>query len=190
LPPGRGTRQALYRYEIPYAQPALDLTRAIPYPAANVNALIAEVGAKVASEQLKDQTVRQTQNGNFISLSGQNLAANQPITLRLSDLPMGVTSDVSAGDTAVQATSDRALLLILLGVGGLLVALLVALPVLRRREAPAAVAAAADQDSLVDALARLEIAHQAGEVSDAAYRDEKLRLKAQILDFVRKEGQA
>jgi Zn-dependent protease with chaperone function len=103
---------------------------------------------------------------------------------------MGVTSDVSAGDMAVQATSDRALLLILLGVGGLLVALLVALPVLRRREAPAAVAAAAGQDSLVDALARLEIAHQAGEVSDAAYRDEKLRLKAQILDFVRKEGQA
>lgn len=189
LPPGRGTRQVLYRYAVPYTGRTLDLTRAIPYPAANVNALIAEVGAKVTSDQLTDQTVRQTQNGNFISLSGQNVAANQPITLRFSDLPLGVSSAaMTAGETA-PATNDRALLLILLGAGGLLTALLVALPLMRRRATPVATRAT-DDESLVDALARLEIAHQAGELSDAAYRDARLRVKAQILNSARKAGRA
>jgi hypothetical protein len=187
LPPGRGTRQVLYRYAVPYTRSTLDLMRAIPYPAANVNALIAEAGAKVTSDQLKDQTVRQTQNGNFISLSGQNLSANQPIILRFSDLPLGVSGGAPATAEPVQAVSDRALLLILLGASGLLVALLAAIPLMRRREAPAATRAA-DGESLVDALARLEIAHQAGELSDAAYRDARLRVKAQILNHARKEG--
>jgi hypothetical protein len=179
----------LYRYAVPYTGRTLDLTRAIPYPAANVNALIAEVGAKVTSDQLTDQTVRQTQNGNFISLSGQNVAANQPITLRFSDLPLGVSSAaMTAGETA-PATNDRALLLILLGAGGLLTALLVALPLMRRRATPVATRAT-DDESLVDALARLEIAHQAGELSDAAYRDARLRVKAQILNSARKAGRA
>lgn len=187
LPPGRNSRQVLYRYEIPYSSPTLELVRVLPYPAANVNALVAEVGAKVTSDQLKDQTVRQTQGGNFISLSGQNLAANQLITLRFSNLPLGAAADT--GMAAAPATSDRTLLLLLLGVGGLLAAALVAWPLWRRRAAPAA-AVAITQDELIDALARLDLAHEAGELSDAAYRDERLRLKAQLLDLVRKEGRS
>ena len=190
LAPGQGTRQMLYRYSIPYTRDSLDLVRSIPYPSANVNALVADVGAKVTSDQLRDQTVRQTQGGNFISLSGQNVPANQPITLRFNSLPLGVSSSGAAtSDTPVQATSDRALLLLLVGVGGLLAAGLVALPLLRRRNAPI-VAAATDQDGLVNALARLDIAYQAGEMSEAVYRDRRRQLKAQLLDAVRKESAA
>ena len=128
LEPGQGTQQILYRYSIPFTRNSLDLVRSLAYPATNVNALVADVGAKVTSEQLRDQTVRQTQGGNFISLSGQNVAANQPISLRFSDLPLGVSSGASASDVPKQATSDRALLLIFIGVVGLVAALLVALP--------------------------------------------------------------
>ena len=111
-----------------FTRNSLDLVRSLAYPATNVNALVADVGAKVTSEQLRDQTVRQTQGGNFISLSGQNVPANQPISLRFSDLPLGVSSDAAASDVPKQATSDRALLLIFIGVVGLMAALLVALP--------------------------------------------------------------
>lgn len=189
LPPGRGTRQTLYRYEIPYTTSSLDVVRTLPYPAANVNLLMPEGSGRATSEQLKDQTVRQTQTGNFISLSGQNLAADQPITLRFSGLPVGAGGGAmaGAGETAT-ATNDRALLLILLGAGGLVIALLVGLPLLRRG-APAT-AAAASEAALIDALARLDIAHQAGELAEPAYRDARLRLKAQLLDLVRKEGRA
>ena len=189
LEPGQGTQQILYRYSIPFTRNSLDLVRSLAYPATNVNALVADVGAKVTSEQLRDQTVRQTQGGNFISLSGQNVAANQPISLRFSDLPLGVSSAAAASDVPKQATSDRALLLIFIGVVGLVAALLVALPLLRRQNAPAA-AVATDQDSLVDALARLDVAYQAGGISEAAYRDQRLRLKAQLLEAVRKDSAA
>ncbi|MCX7670573.1 MAG: carboxypeptidase-like regulatory domain-containing protein, partial [Anaerolineae bacterium] len=187
LPPGRGSRQVLYRYEIPYSGTTLELARSLPYPAVNVNVLVSEVGARVASDQLKDQTVRQTPSGNFISLSGQNLPANQPITLRFSDLPTASTA--GTGSAAASAAGDRTLALILLAVGGLLVGALVAWPLLRKRAAAPAAAAAAPDD-LIDALARLDLAHQAGELSDAAYRDARLKLKAQLLDLMRKEGQA
>ncbi|MCU0501309.1 MAG: c-type cytochrome [Anaerolineae bacterium] len=189
LEPGQGTQQILYRYSIPFTRNTLDLVRSLVYPATNVNALVADVGAKVTSEQLRDQTVRQTQGGNFISLSGQNLAANQPINLRFSDLPLGVSSNAVATDVPKPATSDRALLLIFIGVVGLVAALLVALPLLRRQSAPAA-AVATDQDSLVDALARLDVAYQAGGISEAAYRDQRLRLKAQLVEAVRKDSAA
>jgi len=189
LTPGQGTLQIVYKYSIPYARSSLDLVRSLAYPAANVNALVADVGAKVTSEQLRDQTVRQTQGGNFISLSGQNVAANQPISLRFSDLPLGVSSDAAASSVPKPATSDRALLLIFIGVVGLVAALLVALPLLRRQSAPAA-AVATDQDSLVDALTRLDVAYQAGGMSEAAYRDQRLRLKAQLLEAVRKDSAA
>ena len=56
--------------------------------------------------------------------------------------------------------------------------LLVALPLLRRRAGPAvaemASAAPATRDGLVDALARLDLAHEAGQLSEAAYQDQRL----------------
>ena len=57
-----------------------------------------------------------------------------------------------------------------------------ALPILRRRGTPAA-AGGATREELVDALARLDLAYEAGELSEAAYRDQRLLLKAQLRDF-------
>jgi hypothetical protein len=197
LTPGTGTRQILYRYSIPYTQNALDLTRTIPYPAAAINALVTDVGVKVSSDQLQNQGTRATQGGNFVSLAAQNVPANQPITLRFRDLPLGVAAGASSADQPVQATNDRTLLLILIGVGGLIAALLVALPLLRRRPALAAHSPAdyypadynpVDQESSIDALARLDIAYQAGEITESAYRDQRLQLKAQLLDLARTKG--
>ncbi len=189
LTPGTGTRQILYHYSVPYSQGALDLTRAIPYPAAAVNALVTDVGAKVSSDQLQDQGTRTTQGGNFISLAALNVPANQPLTLRFRDLPLGATAGASGADQPVQATSDRAPLLVLIGVGGLIAALLVALPLLRRRPAQVSYSGT-DQDSLIDALARLDIAYRAGEMTESIYQDQRMRLKAQLLDAVPARRQA
>jgi hypothetical protein len=51
------------------------------------------------------------------------------------------------------------------------------------RQRTAGARAAATREDLVDALARLDMAHEAGEVSDVAYRDQRLRLKAQLRDL-------
>jgi mono/diheme cytochrome c family protein len=185
LPPGQATRQVLYRYTIPYSGGKLDLQRSLPYPATNVNALIADLGQKVTTEGgLDNQGIRQTQNGNYYNLSGQNLPANQPIVLRLSGLPSGAAAATTSG-----SSSSSRILLYALAVVAIAGAILLALwPVLRRRARAGAVAQeATGREGLIDALAALDVAHSNGQVSDAAYRDRRLRLKAQLLDLVRKE---
>jgi hypothetical protein len=183
LPPGEGTRQVLYRYSLPYSGGKLDLERSLAYPAANVNALIADQGQKVVSEGLENQGIRQTQSGNYTNLVGQNLPANQPIRIRLSGLPAA-----AAAATPAQSATSRFLLYALAAVAIAGAVLLALWPVLRRRAQTGVIAEeAAGREGLIDALAALDVAHDNGQISDTAYRDRRLRLKAQLLDLVRKE---
>ena len=183
LQPGESTRQVLYRYALPYTGDKLDFARTLPYAAANVNALITDIGQQVNSEQLISQGVRQTQQGSFYNLVGQNLAAGQPVTIQMTGLAVAApaagaeVTPTTGGGTA----TGRILLWVLIGLAATGAALLVALPLLRRRGGEAK--GAATRDELVDALARLDMAHEAGELSDAAYRDERMRLKAQLRDL-------
>jgi mono/diheme cytochrome c family protein len=184
LPPGQATRQVLYRYALPYSEGELNLQRSLPYPAININALIADQGQKVASEGLQNQGIRQTQNGNYHNLVGQSLPANQPILIRLSGLP-----SAAAVETGPGASSGSRILLYGLAAAAVAGAILLALwPVLRRKVRTGAVAEeAADREGLIDALAALDISHKNGGISDTAYRDRRLRLKAQLLDLTRGE---
>jgi mono/diheme cytochrome c family protein len=193
LPPGQGVRQVLFRYTVPFAGDTLDLVRTIPYPATNVNALVTDVGAQVTSQQLANQGVRQTQNGNFINLTGQNIAANQPVTLRFTGLSKAAAASaaIAAGEPVkASGGTDRAVLFILAGVAGLGAMLLAAWPLLRKRSAGgvtfAPSAMPADRDGLIDALAQLDLAYGSGQLSDAAYRDQRLRLKAKLMDVMEK----
>jgi mono/diheme cytochrome c family protein len=184
LPPGEAIRQVLCRYSLPYSGGKLDLQRSLAYPAANVNALISDQGEKIVSEGLANQGIRQTQNGNYYNLLGQNVPANQPILIRMSGLP----SAAAAGATSGASTAGHILLYSLAAVvvaGAILLALW---PVLRRRaQAGATVEAATGRVGLIDALAELDIAFRNGQISDSVYRDRRLRLKAQLLDQMRKE---
>jgi mono/diheme cytochrome c family protein len=189
LAPGQGVRQVIYQYAIPYSGDTLDFVRTLPYPSAAVNALISDVGEQVTSQQLANQGVRQTQNGNYVNLVGENLGAGQQVTIRLSNLPSAageVTAAASGG-----GTTDRILLGVLIGLAAAGAILLITLPFWRKRAAASASAAAssAGSDSLVDALARLDMAYEAGELSETAYRDQRLRLKAQLRDALQGEAQ-
>ncbi|MCX6031278.1 MAG: c-type cytochrome [Chloroflexi bacterium] len=189
LPPGQGVRQMLFRYSVPFTSDTLDLVRTTLYPATNVNALVTDAGAQVTSQQLTNQGVRQTQNGNFINLTGQNIAANQPVTLRFTGLTNAAAASAAlATGEPVKASggTDRSVLFILAGVAGLGAVLLAAWPMLRKRGMADAAALTTDRDGLVDALAQLDLAHEAGRLSDAAYRDQRLRLKAMLLEVLRK----
>jgi len=181
LQPGQSTRQVLYRYTLPYSGDKLDFARALPYPATNVNALVTDVGQEVSSDQLISQGVRQTQQGNFYNLVGQNLPSGQPVTIRMSGLTPTAGAETAAAAAGGGNATGRILLWVLIGLAATGAVLLVPLPLLRRRGAEAT--GAATRDEVVDALARLEMAHEAGEASDVAYRDERLRLKAQLRDL-------
>lgn len=188
LPPGQGVRQVLYRYSLPYSGRTLDLSRSLPFAVANVNALISDQGEKVSSVGLADKGPRQTQNGNYFTFSGENVPAGQQITLHFTNLPAA-----GAGAALAPATSDRILLYVLVALAGAGAVLLATLPILRARArargAEVLVAAGPiSRQDLVDSLARLDIAYQAGQLAEASYREQRLRLKAQLQDLLRKES--
>ncbi len=186
LQPGQSVRQVLYRYSLPYSGDNLNFTRTLPYAAANVNALVTDVGQQVASDQLANQGVRQTQQGNFFNLVGQNVPAGQPISIRLSKLSSAAGAEAAAASGG--ATVNRILLWALIGLAAAGAVALVALPIARQRTAPVA-AGYSTRDELVDALARLDMAYEAGELSEAAYRDQRLLLKAQLRDLAQRAGE-
>ncbi len=188
LRPGSNVRQVLYRYSLPYSGNRLDFRRALPYPATAINALIADVGQQVSSPQLADQGRRSAQGASYYNLVATNLAAGQEILIRMTGLP----SAQGGGGSGSGATAlSRAVVFLLIGLAAGMAALLVALPILRRRMAPAPAARTGlDREALLDALAGLEAAYEAGEISEAAYRDQRLLLKAQLRDLLRREGAA
>jgi hypothetical protein len=188
LQPGQNVRQILFRYALPFNGDSLDLAQVLPYSAANVNALVSDIGQEVSSPQLMNQGVRSTQNGSYVSLLGQNLPAGHEVVIRMAGLPSagGVANAVGASGAGL----SRGLLFGLIGLATVAAVVLVALPIVRKRSAAPAYTAAASRDELADALARLDLAYEAGEVSESAYRDQRLRLKAQLRDLLRKEGAA
>ncbi len=180
LAPGEQVRQVLFRYALPYEGDALTLTRSLPYPAAAVNVLATDQGQKVSSPNMTDEGRRTTEMGSFFNLSAVNVAANQPITVELSNLPRsGAASPAATGGG--NGSMDRMLLFVLVGAGTAVAALLAAWPLLRR-PTRATANIPADREDLADALARLTLSYEAGEISESAYRDQRLHLKAQMLD--------
>jgi len=191
LRPGTNVRQLLFRYSLPYTGGQFDLVHTLAYPAANVNALISDVGQQVSSPQLASQGVRATENGGYHNLLGQNLAAGQQVLIRMTNLP--TAGGVAAAGTTGSGGVNPWLLAALIGLAAGGAVALILLPIVRGRSAGtgAAVAAAgATQADLVDALARLDLAYEAGELNETAYRDQRLRLKAQLSDLLRREGDA
>jgi mono/diheme cytochrome c family protein len=209
MAPGNGTRQLLFRYAIPYTGGTFEMTRTLAYPATAVNALIADMGEQVTSPQLQTQPPRQTPGGNYLNLLGQNIPANQVVTLRFTNLPAAnvSSSGTTAGTTGTAAPSgsDRTLMLIAIGILGFALVAMVSWPRLRRRalvpdaayetagaeaevrETPVFTSGVHTREALIDALARLDQAHQAGEIDDSAYREQRLHLKAQLADVLRQE---
>lgn len=188
LPPGQNVRQVLYRYALPYRGSTLELTRALSYPAANVNALVSDVGQQIIGQGLTDQGLRQTQGGNYYNFIAQDVPAGQALTLRMTNLP--TAGAIGASGTVIPSAASRILIGVLVALAVGAAAFLVALPILRRRAAQDVGAGLTGRAALIDALAELDLAHEAGELSDAAYRDQRLRLKAQLRDLLQKEGAA
>lgn len=193
LPPGQNVRQILFRYALPYDGASLDLVRSLPYPAAAVNALVADVGENVSSPELGTGERRETQNGAYYNFTASDLPANQQVRLTMTGLPSGaggaVTASGGAAATGV-AGLDRRILFGAIATVAAIAAFLVALPIALKRRQPASLADEnMSRDELVDALARLDLAYEAGEIGESGYRDERLRLKARLRDVLREEAQ-
>jgi hypothetical protein len=120
-----GTTSILFSYELDCRGGDCSLARELMHPISNLNLLVPDTGASVASSQLAFEGKRDAQGSPFLNYVGRNLAAGQELDLRVR-LPGAVSQPISS-----QGGRTSALPWIILGT--VIAALALIYPFWRRR---------------------------------------------------------
>ena len=193
--PGTETFEVAFVYIVPYSGATLDLDRPLYYNTTSVNGLVMDLGAQLESDALVLVGERAAQGQNFLQYTTQSLSADDTLPIRLVDLDkieFASTSEPASSSPVMPSTglSQRALLWMILALGGLAIALALAYLPLRPRLAGEALAGEGDltrdRQRLLLTLARLDEAYEAGDLNETAYRRARARRKAELADVLRK----
>jgi hypothetical protein len=188
--PGQGTGQILLSFSLPYSG-QLNFEQILLRPVAAVGVLVPEGGLKLTSSLLQDQGVQNMQNNPYRVYGGSNLQPGSSLTFELSGQPSSAVptpaSSGAAANNPAQAGPDSRSLGIGIGVLGVAV-VIVGVWFYRRQSRPTAAAPSAarplSQDDLIQAIADLDDAFEAGEVEAPVYERRRSRLKAQLMELM------
>jgi hypothetical protein len=184
--PGAG-QQVLYAYTLSYGQAdTFDLVRPLLYRTANVNVLAPRVGVQVTSEQVELSEIRTLEGQAYLNLNGQDLAAGDELSIHFGGLQDLARQSATPG--AAQSRLDPRWLA--LGLAALALVGGVIYPSVRRvrKVAPAresSESAAARRARLLQAIADLDDAFEAGQVDAASYGKQRQALKSEALSLMR-----
>jgi hypothetical protein len=181
--PGQGTLQVVLTYYLPYNPASTLLTTHFQYPAKTVNAFVSDTGVEMASDRMVLMGQMGTGAQAYVGYVAQNFAAGDTLTLEFKGKATGGTSTQSTG-----GISTTAILLIVGGLALLLIALAVAYPMLRRKQAAAPEAApeapCGNQcEQLMASIADLDDLFEAGELDKETYQKRRQALKARLLEI-------
>ncbi len=194
IPPGDNVSQVAVRYTLPYTG-QLHLESRVQYPVQIVNMMLVDQGVALASSQLKEQGTGQRQDGAMMrAYTGEALAAGQALAFDLSGAPKVAPAGVgnapmdSSGAAAAPPAPDNRRR-IALGIVAFGAALLVASVIwwarsARRVESDKQAGVSPEHSALVQALAYLEEAHEAGEIGDVDYARQHQALKAALVSVL------
>lgn len=190
LPVPPGNRQVLLSYSVPYDGRSTSFQKKIVYPTENLNVLVADAGIEVDAGTLQAGEPVSTQtNARFLNYTQQSVSAGEQVSLKLSNLPRDSTS------TSVSVPADQSGMLRWFGLGLIALALtfVLAYPALR----PRLLAEEALEDDtsesvlrrqrrmLLEELADLDDAYEAGEVAESSYIQVRAEVKADLIDVMR-----
>ncbi len=188
LPIGPGRDQIVYQYAVPFTPPAYDFNLNLPFSTDKFGLYVLEVpDAKVESQQLKPAP---NPMGNapgapqFISMAGENLPAGTTVQAKLSNLP-ATSSSAGTAPTTAATDNTQTIGLVVLGFALVAAVALLAIPLVRRRQAAQMVAAELKNErlELLQDIADLDDEFEAGKLSEEDYKAERARLKAQLLEL-------
>lgn len=188
IPPGDGTYQVLFAYDLAYDR-KLDITLPVTRPVQSGVVMVPKGNIQVIGNQLQDGGERDVQGTTFHLYTVDNLTPDKPLTLTLNGAPNpGTQASLISGGLSPS---------LLIGVGGLAVALLLAgyWFFRQRRVSPtvepipasstsAKPDASENADTLIDTILALDDSYQAGKLPEVAYRERRAELKARLAQVV------
>lgn len=193
LRPGSGALTLLTRYELPY-EDGMTIAHPLNYPTASGTIILPDAGVEVVGEEWTTQGPQSFQTGEvFLNYSRPAIAAGEAIAIELDGRPR-----VVAGTDGGAVNRDQTTELIIGGTALLAVALagIFLYRSWQARQVPAeayvaeanaAVAAPVsppltgdDADALLRAIADLDDRHEAGQIDDDAYRQQRDALKRRL----------
>lgn len=192
--PGTGVLTLLSRYELPY-EDGMTIAHPVNYPAASGTIILPEAGVEVTGGDWITEGPQQFQTGEvFLNYTRPGIAAGEAVAIELQGRPSQI-----AGTDGTTANRDQTTELIIGGTALLLAAVVgfflyrtwqsrqtaeavyvaeasaAAAPVLTTAPPPSA-----DVNALLLAIAALDDAHEAGQISDEDYQQQREALKQQV----------
>ena len=194
IAPGVGMAQILLSFNLPYSG-QLDFAQALLRPVSAVGVLVPENGVKLTSSLLQDEGVQNMQSTPYRVYGAADLQPGSTLSFQISGQPSSVvpTAGPSGGAASpAQGGFDSRSLGIGIGVLGIVV---VIVGVWFYRRAPRGQAAVAPvgsrepaeplgEDDLIQTIADLDDAFEAGEVEAPAYERRRAKLKAQLMELM------
>jgi len=197
LRPGSSSLNLLVSYELPYDD-SLMLAHPLSYPVSGgATVIMADAGVEITDSSWVSQGTQATTSGAFISYINSDLTASDSVSLTLDGSPSQIMD--AMGNTLPVRNETNELI-----VGGVALAAMLAVGfflVQRWRTAPVAATSAApvpvrraaappqprparpagnDKTALLQAIADLDEAYEAGEVEEAEYEAQRRELKAKL----------
>jgi hypothetical protein len=195
LRPGSGSLNLLVSYDLPYDD-GLMLAHPLPYPVTSASAIMANAGVDVTDESWVSQGAQSTGSGSFVSYINTELANADALNLTLDGRPTQITD--AAGNALPVRNQTTELI-----VGGVALAAMLAVGfflVQRWRTSPVgqtdsvtisqppavapprkpAPSSSDDKTALLQAIAELDEAYEAGEIEEEAYQQQRRELKSRL----------
>lgn len=173
LRPGMGSLTMLVQYTLPYDD-GLTISRPVNYDTNNVNLVVPEVGVSLAEGDGWVSGGSQTMEGGTVASYAQmNIPAGQELVINLEGRPRSVnpaTANV-VGDNTLE-------LVIGLGAAALVVGI-AAVAIRRWRLEPEE--EYLDRDKLLQEMADLDDAYEAGEIGEADYLSQRQEIKDELM---------
>ena len=190
LPIGPGKDQILFQYDIPFTPPTYEFNLPLPNDVARFGLYVGDVGETVQSQQLSPAPSPMGNVPNapkLIAVAGDKFAAGTTIKATIDKLPAAVAQPGQTPSAALPTAlpvSPQTIGLVILGAAIVAAIALLVFPLLRRR---AANAEEQDEDDarkeILQEIADLDDAFEAGKISEAEYKEKRAALKAELAEM-------
>ena len=194
LPIAPGKDQVLFQYAVPYTAPTYEFNLPLPYTIARLGVYLKDVGATVQSQQLSPAPSPMGTVPNapkLIAVAGDKFAAGTVIKATIDKLPAapaptGQTAPRNEPAPSSLPVSPQTIGLVVLGAAGAAAIALLVYPILRRRRQGPEEEEETEEDprqDLLQEIAELDDAFEAGDISESEYKDQRAALKAKLAEM-------